>query len=510
MRKHLLPSIIIICTGLALFIISNYYSNHQTSYSDTLFKSESQNIDKKFIGFLNSVENNVESIQKKFKSKNTFKDTTFIKENLIPFIENDPYLVSIVLLNETNKIGIKKDEKSIVLAIDSTKNLDVVKWQRFENKRLISSWHESFEKEIKSAIWFRELKNTPNQIQWIFRFDLINENDSIKSDSFYAGFSYLVDNVQSLIFLEFSRTKLLNSFSLDKDYNHFNFLIKTNLDTIVNLGTLKKENDSLNISRNNHFKRFEEKNYGIFNFNFKNETYWNSFRKLPKETGIKHYLLTVSENNLLKNNKNKTFYYLNYFALFLIVLGGILFIIKMRKTYLLPNKIMIPTIKEILKEDENRYLEFKSSARWDYRQEKTNPELEKVILKTLAAFGNTDGGILLIGVDDDKNIIGLEKDIKTLKKPTIDYYEVHLRNILHQNMGVKYVSENIRMKFENYSKQKAICIIKVLAADVPLYLKIKNRNGLSEEKFFVRSGNSSQEIKSMSEISDYLNTRFKK
>ena len=59
------------------------------------------------------------------------------------------------------------------------------------------------------------------------------------------------------------------------------------------------------------------------------------------------------------------------------------------------NRMKIPSVKEILTEEENRYLEFKSSLRWDYRQEKVNPELEKVIMKTIAAFGNTDGGILL-------------------------------------------------------------------------------------------------------------------
>jgi len=30
-------------------------------------------------------------------------------------------------------------------------------------------------------------------------------------------------------------------------------------------------------------------------------------------------------------------------------------------------------------------------------------------MKTIAAFGNTDGGMLLIGVDDDKNILEVLK-----------------------------------------------------------------------------------------------------
>ena len=76
-------------------------------------------------------------------------------------------------------------------------------------------------------------------------------------------------------------------------------------------------------------------------------------------------------------------------------------------------------------------------------------------------------------------------------------------------MGVRYVSKYIRMQFEKCVDEKMVCKIKVFAAKEPVYLKIKNKNGLVEEKFFVRSGNSSQEIKSIGEINDYINTRFK-
>ena len=93
-------------------------------------------------------------------------------------------------------------------------------------------------------------------------------------------------------------------------------------------------------------------------------------------------------------------------------------------------------------------------------------------MKTIAAFGNTDGGILLIGIDDDKNILGLEKDFQTLKKADADYYEVHLRNIMHKLMGVKYVSKYIRTEFEMVEDQKLICKIKVISAKEPLLFEV--------------------------------------
>ena len=35
------------------------------------------------------------------------------------------------------------------------------------------------------------------------------------------------------------------------------------------------------------------------------------------------------------------------------------------------------------------------------------------ILKTIAAFMNSEGGTLIVGVDDSGNILGVEKDYET-------------------------------------------------------------------------------------------------
>jgi hypothetical protein len=55
------------------------------------------------------------------------------------------------------------------------------------------------------------------------------------------------------------------------------------------------------------------------------------------------------------------------------------------------------TLDDYLVDDESSELEFKSSLRWDYKENKLNTGLEKVIMKTIAAFNNGDGGVLLIG-----------------------------------------------------------------------------------------------------------------
>jgi hypothetical protein len=415
------------------------------------------------------------------------------------------------------KIASHKDEKSIVFALDSTKIADVVRWQRFEKGQFISSWEESFERSINETPWYKDLSSNHNEIQWFFNEE-VKENE--KNQLFYAGYSYENKSTKNIILLRFSRLKLSKYFKVFLKYQNINLLVKTTQNKIMDLSSnsmdrfqdiedLDIKNDSLNFHTINHFKKFDKDNKGIFSFSYNDEVYWNSFQRFPSEVGILYYMLTIPNSeiqNVLASSFNKN---LNWISLILI-LSGILILFVKRKKFYKYSRGKLPSVKDLLKDDESRYLEFKSSSRYDYRQKKYNPVLENVIYKTMAAFGNTDGGILLIGINDDKKIIGLENDFNTLKKSNADYYEVHLRNNFHQLMGVKYVSKYIRMQFEIFENKKIVCKIKVFPAREPLYLKIKNKNGLLEEKFYVRSGNSSQEIKSIAEINDYINTRFKK
>ena len=59
------------------------------------------------------------------------------------------------------------------------------------------------------------------------------------------------------------------------------------------------------------------------------------------------------------------------------------------------------SLEEMIDKGESDELEFKSTLRWDIKEGIVNKKLEEVILKTVAAFANSQGGTLLIGVDDD-------------------------------------------------------------------------------------------------------------
>ena len=156
MRKYILATTLIIL-GVLIFAY-DYMENSQNNYSDKLFATEAKAFDDNFNAFVNEIEKNIKDLQVKIPKEDLLKDTVFIKDYLFNFMEKDPYLISTALIKNTTKLGIKKDGKSIVVAIDSTKILDVVRWQRYENNKLIGIWHESFEEEVYKTKWFNDLK----------------------------------------------------------------------------------------------------------------------------------------------------------------------------------------------------------------------------------------------------------------------------------------------------------------------------------------------------------------
>ena len=144
-------------------------------------------------------------------------------------------------------------------------------------------------------------------------------------------------------------------------------------------------------------------------------------------------------------------------------------------------------IEELILSGESEFVEFKSTLRYDLRQNRVNKKLEYVIAKTISAFLNSTGGNLLLGIDDNQNILGLEYDISTLKKQDIDGFELQLIEVIKKYIG-KELSTHIRIKFPKVSNKK-ICQITISKSSKPVFIKFEEK-----EDFFIRSGCSSQPL----------------
>jgi len=152
--------------------------------------------------------------------------------------------------------------------------------------------------------------------------------------------------------------------------------------------------------------------------------------------------------------------------------------------------------KELIKEEEGERLEFKSSLRYDFRREQVNKELEKAVAKTVSGFMNSNGGILLIGVNDNGEVEGLQKDYNTLRKSNRDGFELQLTQVLE-----KYIGKGNLHKFSTTFEEvngKDVCKIVVDSSSKPVYLEAED-----EDEFYVRQGNSTRPY-TMSEAQEYI------
>ena len=135
---------------------------------------------------------------------------------------------------------------------------------------------------------------------------------------------------------------------------------------------------------------------------------------------------------------------------------------------------------EIIAEGESGNVEFKSTIRFDMKKHILNKELEFASLKTIAAFNNSSGGILFIGVDNEGSILGLENDY-ALMGVDKDGFELHLYNLMIKNFGINYTKsygdKNISVSFPKIGEQE-ICMVEVKSGDKHLVLEHSNKNGI--------------------------------
>jgi hypothetical protein len=151
---------------------------------------------------------------------------------------------------------------------------------------------------------------------------------------------------------------------------------------------------------------------------------------------------------------------------------------------------------------ESASLEFKSTFRWDLRENRVNRSLETVVMKTLAGYLNGQGGTLLIGVADNGNIVGLENDYSALKKPDRDGFEQVLMTSVATRLGGD-ACQCVQAVFHSV-EGRDVCRVIVRPAHRPVYV----RDG-ETPKLYVRTGVSTREL-NVQEAIDYTATRWKK
>jgi hypothetical protein len=155
------------------------------------------------------------------------------------------------------------------------------------------------------------------------------------------------------------------------------------------------------------------------------------------------------------------------------------------------------TFEARISRGEGMQTEFKATLRTNAHTGQNDSRMEHAVLKTLAAFLNSRGGTLFVGVNDLGEVTGLESD----KFSSEDKMALHLDNLIKTHLGGS-VFARVKTTFADVGGNRVLAI-ECAPSDKPVYLK----TGQSEE-FFIRAGASSPALPA-SHIHDYIQQRFK-
>ena len=95
-------------------------------------------------------------------------------------------------------------------------------------------------------------------------------------------------------------------------------------------------------------------------------------------------------------------------------------------------------IKSLIRNGESKILEFKETLSLCLRTREKKPYIEDSVIKTIGGFLNTDGGVLLVGVEDSGVIKGIEIESNLFHKGNKDKFLLHFKNMLKNRIGEQF------------------------------------------------------------------------
>ncbi len=519
-NKILITGFFIIITIASFFIY--WMKSGEDTFADEIISNASADFKISLNDFLTSATKSIDELNNNIKKTN---DELFKNGNLDSFfskmISADKYLVGVVLAHDDFSYIIYRDNSTWATTYDLDLSDSLVNWKRLNNKlEVVSEWTDTynfFSSDEKLNELNKQLQNT--EFLWKTSTNQLNDKRDLITNIFQTNNNNGGKIIAGLIF---STDEMSGNFvSVLKFENPLVSIITTDnaiVTPIITTDTavVKVYNGLVPEISNFVHKWSQGKPRVAHSYSFEkfNRIYWTRIDDVGPNIGVVGFAVTISATDLAETERRQELIYLYVSAAFFVITIILAIVMFWKKktgnsthknielSFLSNNEV-----QELIVGGETEYVEFKSSVRWDYREEKVNKILEYVILKSIAAFANAKGGTLLIGVSDDLEILGLEKDFSTLKKQDADYFELHVRKLINNQYGIAFSNENLLMGFPVFD-DKTICSIQIKASTNPVFIKSKNKQGQEIEKFYVRSGNASQEIASLKEVNEYIKIRF--
>jgi len=518
---------IVIAAAITIFITINYTTELRRSISISYIKKTTDAAVFEFGALTNPIENSLR-IAKRWCEAGLIEieKPELLNRKFIPFLELLPNASALIIISNYGT-------EYFLMRDSLTWRTRLVNSRKYPGKTIEQTWSSNFdllESHIKkttidpiSRIWYKSTLDSTidNEIYWTnpFLFEIqqiLGISASIKANAFQ-------DSSNKYVFTyDLPITRFYNMVSgLKPSTNGHTFLFLSNgnlfdLRKLKEIPTGMEENaevflpinelpvsvqtEAIKIWKSNPVKLVES-----IEFRSEGETWWGGFRQLNTDGGRIWIGTVIPERDLI--GQLYDFRYLVFFAILLIIATTIFLIAVFTRKYIrkirqLPaTRIDRRNIEEdiltIIKTGESKNIEFKSTMRMNLKTGKSGKEIEQAWLKSVTAFLNTDGGVLLIGVDDAGEILGLDAD----EFANDDKCRLHFKNLIKQHIGLEF-SEFLHMDMYTV-KDRKIILIEVDKSPNPAFLKMKE-----EEDFYIRSGPSSVKLP-VSKVLTYLEQRAK-
>lgn len=163
------------------------------------------------------------------------------------------------------------------------------------------------------------------------------------------------------------------------------------------------------------------------------------------------------------------------------------------------------TLGELINEGEGNQVEFKPALLYNFLTDKAGIGIKGIIAKTICAFLNSNGGYLLIGLDDNGEVRGLDRDfsLSNGKNPK-DFFQNEFDQMIEHFLSFS-VKSNIFGKFAE-EKGKDIFVVRIdPSRNRAIFLK-----GQSKKEFWVRGNAGNRQITDMEELANYCIDRWAK
>lgn len=161
-----------------------------------------------------------------------------------------------------------------------------------------------------------------------------------------------------------------------------------------------------------------------------------------------------------------------------------------------------PSVEDLLRQMETERVEFKKSARAALDNDAPEKVINEGVIKTVAAFLNSHGGTLGIGISDDGDIVGIQHDLD-LKRQDLDAYQNWLTSLLISSIGAGAVGAHVGIRMEAIQGQ-VVCLVDVRPSPSPVYAStIKG-----DSCFYVRVANTTRQLTGP-DLVNYINGHWR-